>query len=216
MLSENKYTAVSVVLGQQDISSSAAQLLKLAFPSLASLGTLTFTNLTPESHATLSSEATLAGFVALPSESTSTLQVQKPKVLTAIPLRRLGKKSDKKALWTLSSPSTPPIDADALLTAEDMKRPVPTCEPPVTGAPRRKKACKGCTCGLAELEQEEMKGKTVVLLDGEEAKSVPLSEKDRLAAAAKAASKATSSCGSCYLGDAFRCASCPYLGTSSP
>lgn len=132
------------------------------------------------------------------------------------------RKASKKALWTLtSSPSTPSIDANQLLTEADKKRPE-ACEPvskgsAANGGPRRKKACKNCTCGLAELEAEELRSSKVVMLDGivdGEAKEVEQeqAERERLAGAARAAPKATSSCGSCFLGDAFRCASCPYLG----
>ena len=123
-------------------------------------------------------------------------------------------KSSKQALWAIASPATPPIDPESLLTPEDRARPA-ACEPMTKGAPRRKKACKGCTCGLAELEEEERLAGKIVVLDGAESgdtKEVAASEKERLAAAAKTSSKATSSCGSCFLGDAFRCASCPYLG----
>lgn len=149
---------------------------------------------------------------------------QKPNHLSKngpAPLFKLNRKTDpekKKALWAITSaPATPLIDAEALLTAEDKSRPAPTCEPVTGGAPRRKKACKGCTCGLAELEEEERRTGKVVLLDGSqngEARVVEQSEKERLIQAAKSAPKATSSCGSCFLGDAFRCASCPYLGRS--
>ncbi|KAM6937815.1 anamorsin [Xenentodon cancila] len=82
------------------------------------------------------------------------------------------------------------IDSDALLDEDDLKKPdpaslkAPSCG---EGGAKKKKACKNCTCGLAEELEQESKGKQKTNLP-------------------------KSACGSCYLGDAFRCASCPYLG----
>lgn len=77
---------------------------------------------------------------------------------------------------------------DEILTEEDKKKPeVAECKP-LNGAEKKpKKPCANCTCGLAD----EL-------------------EKDAKASVESSASKG--SCGSCYLGDAFRCASCPYRG----
>ncbi|TFK27020.1 anamorsin domain-containing protein [Coprinopsis marcescibilis] len=144
-----------------------------------------------------------------------------PAVSVPLLLRKRTDPAKKKALWALttepSAPSTPKIDADALLTAEDKARPIPTCEPVDRNAPRRKKACKNCSCGLAELEEEEKKNAKVVVIDasidGEAgAKAIEQSERQKLLEAAAKTPKASSSCGSCFLGDAFRCAGCPYLG----
>lgn len=55
-----------------------------------------------------------------------------------------------------------------------------------TGGDGPKKACKNCTCGLADQEVAENQAKT---------------EKE-----------GTGGCGSCALGDAYRCAGCPSLG----
>lgn len=113
-----------------------------------------------------------------------------------------GKKAQKPALdpntakmWTLSAndmgdDDVDLLDTDALLDEDDLKKPeplslkAPSCG---EGAGKKKKACKNCTCGLAEELEQESKGK----------------QKSNLP---------KSACGSCYLGDAFRCASCPYLG----
>ncbi|XP_039248351.2 anamorsin homolog [Styela clava] len=105
-----------------------------------------------------------------------------------------SKTSDQqiKQVWSLSAvdmndDDVDLIDDDELLDDTDLLKPTPASLKASCGqaGPKKKKACKNCTCGLAEeLDAGEVpKPKSV-----------------------------SSACGSCYLGDAFRCASCPYLG----
>jgi len=81
------------------------------------------------------------------------------------------------------------INEDNLLENEEGYNQLGKDEPCST----KPKACANCSCGRAELEAQEASG-TIDL-----AKNI---EKG----------KVESSCGNCYLGDAFRCASCPYKG----
>uniref|UniRef100_A0A0C9S4E9 Anamorsin homolog n=1 Tax=Wollemia nobilis TaxID=56998 RepID=A0A0C9S4E9_9CONI len=82
------------------------------------------------------------------------------------------------------------IDEDSLLTEEDMKKPempqVDDCEVGKAG----KKACKNCICGRVEMEEKQ----------------------EKLQLTSDQLENPQSSCGSCSLGDAFRCATCPYKG----
>lgn len=71
-----------------------------------------------------------------------------------------------------------------------------------TGTPlkskKRRRACKDCTCGLRELEEQELQ----VKLTNQEITEIDFTvEGEKI-----------SGCGSCSLGDAFRCDGCPYLG----
>lgn len=79
------------------------------------------------------------------------------------------------------------IDDDALLTeAERAAKPAA----PTGGCAPTKKACKDCSCGRAEAEAAGAKPKlTQAMLDDPQ-----------------------TNCGSCSLGDAFRCGGCPYRG----
>ncbi len=84
------------------------------------------------------------------------------------------------------------IDEDSLLVGA----PIPNtddsydCGSNGTG---KKRACANCTCGLADAEVKEAQAAVRDM-------SVP----EKIVKA--------SSCGNCYKGDAFRCASCPFLG----
>ncbi|KAJ3159548.1 Anamorsin [Geranomyces michiganensis] len=114
-------------------------------------------------------------------------------------------KPAKQAVWTVSANDDDDEDEheledeEALLDEADLMIPtkmVPDECAPVGG---KRKACKDCSCGLAELEEAEA-------ADEDDAKVVVVTPKKKVATAP------ASSCGSCYLGDAFRCGSCPYLG----
>lgn len=229
------YASAHVILTDaeyQSLSPKLPEFLAQLLAGLSPLGTVHLLNLASAIQ-TLPSELTLAGFnilstlpdegiliaqkPALPPSTTVPLKQAANGASLSVPLRKKTDPTKKKALWALTTvaDNTDKIDPESLLTEADKARPVPTCEPVTSNAPRRKRACKGCTCGLAELEEEDRKNGKVVLLDGSqngEAMVVTQDEKERLVNAAKNAPKATSSCGNCFLGDAFRCASCPYLG----
>ncbi|KAI9355310.1 cytokine-induced anti-apoptosis inhibitor 1, Fe-S biogenesis-domain-containing protein [Zopfochytrium polystomum] len=146
------------------------------------------------------------------------LRLRKKPAATAAATPAISKPtSASKAVWVVSADEDDDVDNvgdavlrkdgasafeddDLLLDEEDRKAPVVPVAPDDCGTTvnGKRKACKDCSCGLAEqLEEEEEKAKqdaaAVVVVQAR--KPIP-----------------ASSCGSCYLGDAFRCASCPYLG----
>ncbi|CAF3372282.1 unnamed protein product [Rotaria socialis] len=105
-------------------------------------------------------------------------------------VRQVSTTGGGKRVWTLEGDDDDDddgiIDTDNLLDDNDRGKPDVksyTCGTTSSGV---RKACKNCSCGLAEeLEQEEH---------------------------TQAQQNIKSSCGNCYLGDAFRCAGCPSRG----
>ncbi|XP_011159308.2 anamorsin homolog [Solenopsis invicta] len=116
-------------------------------------------------------------------ENVCKVSASKPpfEVGSSVPLSFAKKQTN---VWKLDDPVDEDlIDEDELLDESDLIKP-DASSLKVCATTGKRKACKDCTCGLAE----ELSGKTAP--EG----------------------TVKSSCGSCYLGDAFRCASCPYLG----
>lgn len=84
------------------------------------------------------------------------------------------------------------VDDEELLTEEDRERPAPAAADDCEVGKAGRKACKDCTCGRADAEAAGVK----VALTEEMLQNPGVG----------------SSCGNCSLGDAFRCAGCPYRG----
>jgi hypothetical protein len=140
----------------------------------------------------LKSALLLSGFINIDFLANHLIVCEKPnyEIGSAAKLS-FGKKSaddNAKAIWKLdlNDDEVETIDEDDLLDEEDKVK--PTAESlRVCATTGKRKACKDCSCGLAEELEGEKKG-------------VDPNPTEK------------SSCGSCYLGDAFRCATCPYLG----
>ncbi|KAI4107713.1 MAG: hypothetical protein L6R37_001398 [Teloschistes peruensis] len=100
------------------------------------------------------------------------------------------------------------IDENDLLSDEDKNATLlqpPECRPQTRN--KRRRACKDCTCGLAERLSAEDAAKrsaadqTLAKLKAEELSEVDFTVQGKVG-----------SCGNCALGDAFRCDGCPYIG----
>lgn len=109
------------------------------------------------------------------------------------------------------------IDEDELMADESLATPVqipPECAP---RPGKRRRACKDCTCGLKEQIEEEDRAKrekadkALEAVKKKAAEGVKLDANDLAEIDFTVEGKA-SSCGNCYLGDAFRCDGCPYIG----
>ncbi|EKX49849.1 hypothetical protein GUITHDRAFT_85491 [Guillardia theta CCMP2712] len=118
---------------------------------------------------------------------------------SAVPLsikRSKQEAQETKKVWKVSADEDDEImDEDSLLSEKDLKaapKPASDCE--LSGG---RKACKNCTCGRAEMEEN----------GGKAAAAAPTS-----ACGNRLGCDFENCCAQCYLGDAFRCASCPYKG----
>lgn len=150
----------------------------------------------------------LSGFVDVISPRTNIVSGSRPKFAAGSSMKLQS--GSKK--WTLdptildigSNEDDEMIDEDALLDEEDRKKPssesLRVCS--TTG---KRKACANCSCGLKEEMEQEAR-------DGIE-KNIQSAIQKNIQSAMDGDEPSKSSCGSCYLGDAFRCSSCPYLGT---
>lgn len=114
------------------------------------------------------------------------------------------------------------IDENTLLNDEDFEA---INAPKASDCSTTRKACKNCTCGRKEEEDlEKDKDKLTKKVTITPASQIydeddifsgitmvnPTQKESDTQIKPKELPK--SSCGSCYLGDAFRCASCPYIG----
>lgn len=138
--------------------------------------------------ASLLQEIKLSGFInCVENAEAGVLTAEKPGYETGSSAKlSFAKKTSNVNVWKISGDDEELIDEEDLLDEEDKQKPDPAGLK-VCSTTGKRKACKNCSCGLAEELDNEKSSK-------------------------EATENAKSSCGNCYLGDAFRCSTCPYLG----
>ncbi|KAK4055217.1 electron carrier [Microbotryomycetes sp. JL201] len=225
-LARSQYKHAALLLPVSVITGS---LLALIDPSLQAGGSLDVLGPAAEDDQ-VASELRLAGFSSVtkndssltsvkPSGSSSApLSLKRPAADGdstdggAVPLPGRTSRAAKASLWAFTTAaastagtSTPTIDESTLLTEADLERPTlvkrEDCD-----VKKTRKACKNCTCGLREIILQEQDDLVAAGFPAQGGAAAVGSGQQKMSA------MPTSSCGNCYLGDAFRCSGCPYLG----
>lgn len=222
-LSPSSFDTVHLVVELEDLSATPApqspsKLLRLILPSLKPAGNLIWTTKSHPStiEAAFKESTVLLNVQATPSTNESQLITaikSSSGTSSSVKINLPQKKNNKASLWSFTSDDhdVELIDDSTLLTEEDLKRPTNSSTTEACNPKKAKKACKNCTCGLRELELTQEDDLPAHLKPA--GSDVPSKPTDPTKLVVGGASKNfTSSCGSCYLGDAFRCSSCPYLG----
>ena len=184
-------------LDYTSLSDDPSSALDAAYDSLAPGGTLSLSNITLDIART---NLLLAGFIEIQADPThKSITAKKPNYETGKSVTFAEREKQlKDAEWRAAMEN----DDGELADEEELEKLEGVnggeddgCAPTVVG---KRMPCANCTCGLKE-EMEEEGG------PGEEKSkvgTVPTKEEMQKASA----------CGNCGLGDAFRCANCPYLG----
>lgn len=150
--------------------------------------TVTVPIISPDTFSTVKSRLILAGYIDVTEISATEIQARLPSHEVGASVS-LAKPTSAAAQWAAalaSDTDVPRVNESALLEGDGIAN-GEVCKPETGG---KRKPCKDCSCGLADIYAKEEK----------EAKKEEL------------AKGKNGSCGNCSLGDAFRCAACPYLG----
>lgn len=164
----------------------------LSHARTAAPGSRVFVNIpVTSSFESLRSDLILSGYVSITEEPSGKVSAYLPDhaIGAAVPLMDAWTKAlkEEKKEVALVSQSALLEKAGAIQDAE-------ACD--TSQKKTKRQPCKDCSCGLKE--EIEAQGKDDA---GETDKQHPSNIEEK-----------KSNCGSCALGDAFRCASCPYLG----
>eukprot|EP00735_Rhodelphis_limneticus_P010927 TRINITY_DN389_c0_g1::TRINITY_DN389_c0_g1_i1::g.7551::m.7551 TRINITY_DN389_c0_g1::TRINITY_DN389_c0_g1_i1::g.7551 ORF type:complete len:264 (-),score=50.91,sp/Q5EAC7/CPIN1_BOVIN/32.28/1e-29,CIAPIN1/PF05093.8/1.3e-23 TRINITY_DN389_c0_g1_i1:19-783(-) len=148
-------------------------------------------NIDATARAEISSMLVLGGLMSVQEQPLALTGVKPAYAAASVSLKKRSEPQPPTWKVQMNACSDDLINEDDLL-ADGIE--VPKAEAcGVDGAPV-KRACKNCTCGLAEKLSEPVK------LSADEPAEPHSHEEGK------------SACGNCYKGDAFRCSTCPYRG----